>query len=389
MNGPRKKIVVLGMMTKIPVPGVIWQTVHYVVGFQRLGYDVYYVEAHARAPHMFIRHAREGGSFEAATFIAGVMDRFDLGDHWAFHALHADGSCYGMSEGRLKSLYRSADLLINLSGGTLPRPEHTATDRLVYLETDPVAPQIELYDNQQATIDFLAQHCALFSFAENYGNPDCKLPVSPRFTFRPTRQPVVLDLWQGHASKPGYAFTTIGSWRQEGREITFQGEVYQWSKHFEFLKFLHLPRRTAQAFELALNRHEEDKDLLVSNGWVVREALEFSTDMDAYRRYICGSRGEFTAAKDQNIRLRSGWFSDRSATYLAAGRPVIAQDTGFGNILPTGRGLFAFTTIEEIVQAVESINGDYERHCRATSELAHAYFSHDVVLPRLLSDAGL
>jgi hypothetical protein len=117
--------------------------------------------------------------------------------------------------------------------------------------------------------------------------------------------------------------------------------------------------------------------------------MGFSTDLDDYRRYICRSRGEFTVAKDQNIRLKSGWFSERSAQYLAAGRPVITQETGFSNILPTGRGLFGFSTMDEILAAIDSINADYELHCRAAKDLAREYFNYDVVLKQLLSDLGI
>jgi len=385
----RKKIVVLGMMSKMPVPGVVWQTVHYLVGLERLGYETYYVEAHARTPSTFALSEGDYGSAGAAAFIADIMRRFDLGDRWAFQALHADGRCYGLSEHQLKQLYRSAALLINLHGGTEPLPEHSETGRLVYLETDPVQLQIELHANRQETIGFLAPHCCFFTFAENYGNPDCGLPVSERFHFQPTRQPVVLDFWQSH-NGGGDRFTTIGSWRQVGRDVSFRGEVYHWSKHHEFLKFMGLPGRTGQAFELALNRYSDaDKRELESNGWLVQDALAFSTDIDAYQGYIAGSRGEFTVAKDQNVRLRSGWFSDRSATYLAAGRPVITQETGFSNILPTGRGLFGFSIMEEIVEAIEEINADYGRQSRAASEIAREYFSHEVVLGRLLAQAGM
>lgn len=386
----KRKLVLLGMMTKMPVAGVVWQTAHYLVGFQRLGYEVYYVEAHARVPSMFMAREEDDGSGRAAAFIDRVMRRFDLGGRWAFHALHDDGRCYGLSAGQLRDLYASADLLINLHGGTQPLPEHYATGRLIYLETDPVALQIELYENVRESIDFLTPHRAFFTFGENYGRPDCRLPVSDRFTFKPTRQPVVMDFWQPPARRAGDAFTTIGNWEQPWREVVFQGEVYHWSKHFEFLKFLDLPRRTDQAFELALSSFtEEDRQMLESHSWRVREALDFSDDIDRYRAYIAGSRGEFTVAKDQNVRLRSGWFSDRSATYLAAGRPVITQETGFSNILPTGEGLFAFSTMEEILAAVERVNADYARHSRAACELAREYFSHEVVLPRLLAEAGL
>ena len=384
-----QQIVLLGMMTKMPVAGVVWQTVHYLIGFRRLGYDVYYVEAHSRTPSMFVEGEGDDGSVKAAAFIARVMERFDFGDRWAFHALHADGRCYGLSERQLDRLYASAALLVNLHGGTKPRPEHQATGRLVFLETDPVEVQINLYHNRPETIEFLAAHCAHFTFGENYGTPRCKLPVSDRFTFRPTRQPVVLDLWQ-FANGGGPNFTTIGNWRQPWRTIRFQGEVYHWSKHYEFLKILDLPKRTSQKFELALSGCDEhDRCLLERNGWAVRDALALSNDIDTYRDYIGQSRGEFTVAKDQNVRLWTGWFSDRSATYLAAGKPVITQETGFSDILPTGHGLFGFSTIEDILEAVERINADYQRHSQAAYAIAREYFSYDVVLPRLLAEVGV
>jgi GT2 family glycosyltransferase len=387
---PKPQILLLGMMSKMPVAGVVWQTMHYLIGLERLGYQAYYVEAHARTPSMFMQHEHDDGSAKAAAFIDAVMRRFNLGDRWAFHALHESGRCYGMSESQLKRLYGSAALLINLHGGTEPRPEHYRTGRLVYLETDPVALQIELHNNLQQTIDFLEPHCAFFTFGENYGAPDCRLPVSDRFRFRPTRQPVVLDFWHREPPAPGHTFTTIGNWQQPWREVRFQGEIYHWSKHYEFLKFVDLPSCAGQIFELALSSYEDaDRRMLESNGWKVRPALDFSLDLDAYRRYIAGSRGEFTVAKDQNVRLRSGWFSDRSATYLAAGRPVITQDTGFGNILPTGTGLFSFSTMEEIVQAVERVDAEYERHSAGALELAREHFSSDVVLSRLLAELGL
>jgi hypothetical protein len=383
----KPKIILLGMMTRMPVAGVVWQTVHYLIGFQRLGYDVYYVEAHACTPSTFIESDDPDGSDRAADFVAKVMRRFDLGDRWAYQALHADGRCRGMTEARLHALYRSAALIINLHGGTFPLPEHYATGRLVYLETDPVELQMELHHNVQTTIDFLAPHCAFFSFGGNFGRPDCKVPLSDRFHFRPTRQPVLADLWQSAADDGGAAWTTIGNWRQRHRPVRFNGDEYRWSKHFEFLKFVDLPQRTDETFELALSGYDEsDRQNLESKGWRVRPAGNLSNDIDAYRRYLGRSKGEFTVAKDQNIRLRSGWFSDRSATYLAAGRPVITQDTGFGSYLPTGEGLFSFLTMDDVLAAVESINADYQRHCRAAAELAQAYFNYDVVLRQLLDE---
>jgi hypothetical protein len=387
----RKKIVVLGMMTKMPVAGVVWQTMHYLVGLQRLGYDVYYVEDHARTPSMFMQSETDDGSGLAAAFIARHMSRFDLGaDRWCFRARHDDGRYYGLSETALNQVYRDAAMILNLHGGTVPLPEHYATNRLVYLETDPVQVQIELYDGNRETIEFLSPHCAFFTFGENYGRPGCQLPVSDRYNFRPTRQPVVIDFWPVDSSAAAEAFTTIGNWEQHWRTVKFKGQEYTWSKHVEFLKIINLPRRTRQPMELALASHTPQvQQRLERHGWRVREAMDFSMDIDRYRQYISQSRGEFTVAKDQNVRLRSGWFSDRAVTYLAAARPVITQETGFSNILPTGEGLFAFKTMDDVLAAIDTINSDYAKHRKAAERIAREYFAHDVVLKELVDATGL
>jgi hypothetical protein len=387
--GP-KKIVFLGMITRFPVAGAIWGTLQYLIGLRRLGYDVYYVEAHGRNPSMLMDRADDDATDRAVLCLDRLMRRFDLAGRWAFHALHDDGRCYGMSEARLKELYASAALIINYHGGTEPLPEHAATGRLVYLETDPVLKQVLLAEGAKEVEDLLAPHVAFFTWGLNYGRPDCGVPLPERFRFRPTPPVVVPDLWEPVG--PADTFTTIGNWRQLYRDLVFRGETYTWSKHHEFLKFIDLPRRTDQPFELALStRHFEDADrrLLAENGWRVRDAGPLSADLDTYRGYVAGSRGEFTVAKDSNVRLRSGWFSERSAQYLAAGRPVITQDTGFGSALPTGRGLFAFSTAEEILDAVGRVNADSARHGRAAAGIAREFFAYDVVLPRMLAEVGL
>jgi GT2 family glycosyltransferase len=380
----RPRVVVLGMMTKMPVAGVVWQTIHYLAGFERLGYEAWYVEAHARTPSMFMQRETDDGSRRAAAFLDGVMRRFGFAGRWAYHALHDDGQVYGMTAGRLARLYRDAHLLVNLHGGTLPLPEHAATRRLIYVETDPVEVQVQLYDRNRETEEFLEPHAALFSFGENLAGADCRLPRCDGFTFLPTRQPVVLDYWTDLPVRREL-FTTIGSWRQQWRDLIIDGELYHWSKHHEFLRFVDLPTRLDARFELAVIGLDEDERLLLErHGWRLQDPAPLSRDVDRYRAYIAGSRGEFTVAKDQNVRLRTGWFSDRSATYLAAARPVVTQDTGFGHALPTGEGLFPFTTIDDAVAAVEAIEADYERHGRAAAEIAREFFSADRVLGQLL-----
>jgi GT2 family glycosyltransferase len=389
-QGLRPKVVVLGMMTKMPVAGVVWQNLHYLLGFERLGYDAYYLEAHGRTPSMLMAPADEDASGRAAAFIATIMRRFGLSDRWAFRALHADGRCFGMTEGRLARLLSSAELIVNLHGGTEPLPEFSATDRFVYVETDPVQLQLELADGYRASYEFLEAHSAFFTFAESYGSDQCLLPVSDRFRFETTRQPVLADLWQTAKPPAHDRFTTIGNWSQPWRDVSMNGSVYTWSKDQEFKKVLDLPARLGGRLELALSSFEDaDRDLLEANGWRVIPAMSFSTDLVAYRDYVAGSAGEFTVAKDQNVRLRTGWFSDRSATYLASGRPVITQDTGFGEAIPTGEGLFSFSTAEEVVEAVERIDRDPEQHRRAARDLAVEYFAAEAVLGKMLVHMGM
>jgi GT2 family glycosyltransferase len=383
------KVVVLGMMTKMPVAGVVWQTIHYLLGLDLLGFETFYVEAHARTPAMLMRTDADDSSAIAASFISSVMHRFGFDRRWAFQALHADGRCYGLSRQELSRLYRDAALIFNLHGGTEPTDELCETGRLVYIETDPGRLQVELAEKREQTIRFLDRHCAHFSFAENWGNPDCLLPSTDLFRFRATRQPVVMSLWET-ALSAGSSYTTIANWDQQGRDIVFGGETYRWNKRDEFLKVIDLPSRSGDSFELALSGcSTDDEAMLRRHGWTPAAGLEISASIDRYRSYIRGSRGEFTAAKDQNVRLRSGWFSDRSATYLAAGRPVITQYTGFGNVLPTGEGLFEYTSTDDILDALTRIEADYGRHARAAGGIASEFFSHEAVLSPMVESLDI
>ena len=236
----------------------------------------------------------------------------------------------------------------------------------------------------------LAAHDAHFSYGGNFGRPDCRVPLE-RFQWQPTVQPVELNLWESHnvAVANGAAFNTIATWRNKGKDIVFNGEKYYWSKDREFKKFLDLPIHRPVPFELAVGVDSKTRRALAKNGWRIADPIKLSSDMTSYHEYIVKSRGEFTVAKDQNIRLRSGWFSDRSACYLAASRPVIVQDTAFGSYLPVGKGLFAFQTMEDILAAVDEIERDYQGNCRAAREIAVEYFAAEKVLASLMKRAGL
>jgi hypothetical protein len=380
----KPRLIVLGLMGRIPVAGVAWQVLHYLEGFRRLGCDVYYVEDTWAWTHK---------SCDAVGRIARLMNWCGLSDRWAYRIGPEGSRIFGLSGSRVTSLFQEADALISLSSPMKLREEHLQVPVRIYLETDPVAPQIELARGDPFTTDMLRAHTHHFTFAENLGAPDCSVPVE-QFRFCPTRQPVVLDWWTSGANpqctdtgSPSAAsrFTTIASWQHSGRDIEWNGETYFWSKRLEFMKFVELPGLIAQPIELALACDDDQaKALLRSQGWQVVDPTPLSEDILSYRDYILDSRGEFTVAKDQYVRPRSGWFSDRSACYLAAGKPVITQDTGFGNVLPTGRGLFAFQTLDQIRDAFEQINADYMTHSRAARELAAEYFAAEKVLSAIL-----
>ncbi len=377
-------VVVLGILGRTPLAGVAWQVLHYLEGFRRLGCDVYYVEDTGAWPYDPEQNTVTGDCRYSVRYLGRLLDRFGFGERWAYRAEPEGGRFYGLSESRVPDLFRHANALVNLTGATVLREEHLRVPVRIYLETDPVLPQIEVARGERFTIDLLAAHTHHFSYGENFGAADCRVPLEG-FTYLPTRQPIILDWWPAGPPPAGACFTTVANWKQSGKDIEWQGERYAWSKHHEFLKCLDLPRRSGQPFELALACDDAASlARLRDHGWRVVDALPLSREVRTYREYIQGSRGEFTVAKDQNIRLRSGWFSDRSACYLAAGRPVITQDTGFGNVLPTGRGLFAFRTMEDALAALDAVASDYEGHCRAAREIAAEYFAAEKVVGSLL-----
>jgi len=384
-----RTIVVLGMLAKLPVPGVAWQTLHYLLGLRRLGFDVVYVEAHARTPSMLMRTPRDDGAALAAAYIDRVLRPYAI--RWAFHALHDDGRVLGMSAGSLARAYREAELLINLHGGTEPREELAGRGRLIFLETDPVQLQIELHDGVRAAHEFLAPHAAFFTFAENLHGDDCTLPSTEGYDFKPTRQPVSLDLWDT-GTPPGSAFRTVGNWHQAWRSVTYRGETYGWSKDTEWRKFLRLPCRTGQPFELALDIdpvETSDLDALAAHGWKLVDPVDEAGDVESYRRYVQGSMAELLVAKSMYVQSNSGWFSDRSACYLASGRPVVAQDTGIRDHLPNGDGLIVFSDLDEAVEGVQRVMRDSDRHRAAARRLAEEHFASDRVLRELLAAVDL
>jgi hypothetical protein len=241
-------------------------------------------------------------------------------------------------------------------------------------------------------MDAFANHDLIVTYGENFGALDCRVPLNGlEGKYRKTRQPIDLNDWPMSYDANARYFTTIGNYRQTGNDVVYQGEVYRWSKHHEWEKYIDLPQRTSQLFQLALKMdHPADQKRLQSFGWRVVSPVELSLDvLNRYQQYFRESRAEFTVAKDQNVRLRSGWFSERDACYLATGKPVVAQNTGFSNILPTGEGLFAFESMDDVLTAIDEINTNYRKHCEAARAISEEYFAAEKVAARLLIDIGL
>jgi hypothetical protein len=386
------RIVVLGMMGRCPFGGQTWLYLNWLRGLSALGHEVWYVEDDESWPYDPVAQTASDNCRYAVDHVRRSVEAAGLGDRWAFRFRDDVGGdrCWGVSPHRLDALFGDCDALLNVVGSTDLRDVHMAAPLRVYVQTDPVGAELKLATGDEHTRVAFAAHDVIATYGENYGAADCGVPLDG-VVYRPTRQPIDLGLWSYAFDPHADRFTTIGNYRTDGYDVDWNGQTYTWSKHHEWERFIDLPARTDQTFELAMTvTEEDDRRQLERHGWRVVSPAEMSLDaFGSYRDYIRASRAEFTVAKDQNVRLRSGWFSERDACYLASGKPVLAQDTGFGNVLPTGEGLFAVREVGEAVAAVEAVNADYERHSRAARAIAEEFFDAPTVAARLLQDVGL
>jgi hypothetical protein len=378
------------MMGRCPYGGQTWLYLNWLLAFRRLGHEVWYVEDDTVWPYDPVQGTVTDDCSYAVAHVKVAMEHIGLPDRWAFRLADRADACWGMSALSLDELYANCDVLLNIVGATDLRDEQLKAPFRVYIETDPVTAELRLANGDEHTRVAFGNHHRIVTYGENYGADDCGVPLNG-IAFGKTRQPVDLNFWRATYTPNAPFFTTIGNYRQEGSDVEYRGQVFRWSKHHEWNKFIDLPRRTRQAFELALNVDDpNDKEQLERYGWRIVPAFDMSLEaFGAYPDYFRGSRGEFTVAKDQNVRLRSGWFSERDACYLACGKPVVAQDTGFSKAMPTGKGLFGVTSVEEAAAGIEKINRDYAMHCNIARALAQEYFDGIKVARQLLSDLGL
>jgi hypothetical protein len=368
------KILMAGIIGRYPFGGVTWCSVNYLVGLRELGHEVFYIEDTGECIYDPVQNARTEDPIYGTSYIHAALEPFGLGDRWCF--VNFDGSYHGAPSAAVRQYCADADLFINLSGGSwFWRDEYARIPRRVFVDSDPVFTQLALAKGDAWYVEFFKGFTHLFTFGANIGTPASDVPTAG-FTWHKTWQPVVTSLWRTSGGPPpSRRFTTVMTWKIESFADV------DGNKDREFLKILDLPSRTSHRFELAVNGPQE---LLREHGWQTVDAMSVSRSLWDYRDFIQGSMAEFGVAKHAYVSRRSGWFSDRTECYLAAGRPALVQDTGWSAHVPAGEGLLAFTTREEAIEGLARIEQEYDRHARHAGRIAADHFDAGRVLPPLL-----
>ena len=404
------RIIVTGLIAQhYTLAGVSWDYIQYCIGLKQLGYDVYYFEDSGEWPYN-LDGGKNGDDWvekdclKNITYLKNLFDRYGLNDRWAYF-FPLTSEWFGMSDLKRNEVLQTTDILINVSG-TLEKPwNYDSVKKLVYIDSDPGFTQVKLKLNQGDFFKRVKAHHCHFSFGES-------LPsnlIDEHFDWMPTRTPIILSEWdtrQQHSNR----YTTIMNWTSY-KPLLFEGKSFH-QKDIEFIKFIELKRKLKNiCFEVALSKlqhknwqsslpdhfagEEGNKEIIFSSpadllshyGWKVVDPAERCHDMDSYRDYILQSKAEWSVAKGGYAVSRPGWFSCRSACYLAAGRPVIVQDTGFDKVLPVGEGVVSFNTVEEAMEKISDVEANYALHSRRASEIAIEYFDSDKVLRQLVEKA--
>ena len=386
------RVVVTGLLAAYPLGGVSWDYLAFVQGFRRLGADVLYLEDTGQWLYDPTDGTFKDDVRRNVAYLAGILDRHAPGVPWSLRA--PDSTYHGLDEPSVARFCNGADLLLNVSGACWLRDSYRGARRKIYLDTDPGYSHAKLAAVEQGTasgdehysVDLIHAHDLFFTFAENMGADDCRLPAAG-LDWQTTRQPILLADWPVSIRPAASAYTTVMSWKTDVTVPTIDGVVYG-GKDVEFQRFMTLPSHTRASLEVAVAGNAP-RDQLRGEGWAVVDAAARSASMESYRDYLAASRGECSVAKNAYVATRSGWFSCRSACYLALGKPVVVQDTGFSRYYPTGEGLFAFASLDEAAAALATIEVDYVRHCEAARAVAERELAAERVLEDLCRRAGV
>jgi hypothetical protein len=363
------KIVVAGIIARYPFGGVTWCSLMYLLGLRALGHEVLYIEDTGECIYDPELDEITTDPAYGTRYIHAALEPFGLGDRWSF--VNYDESYHGLSREAVRAYCAEADLFVNLSGGSwFWRDEYAAIPRRVFIDSDPVFTQLAIAKGEPWYVEFFQGFDRLFTFGTNIGTPACDVPTGD-LVWHPTRQPIMTEQWRTSEPPAGDRFTTVMTWKTQSFEDV-DGD-----KDREFLRFLELPSRTSSRFEIAVNG---PVGLLREHGWSPVEAMGVSRSLWDYRDFIRDSKAEFGVAKHAYVAHRSGWFSDRTECYLAAGRPALVQDTGWSDHLPSGTGLLSFSTLDEALDGLERLESDYALHASCATEIAREHFDASRVL---------
>jgi hypothetical protein len=393
MTDGRLRIVVTGYAGLLPAGGVTWDYLQYPVGFRELGHDVLYLEDTQQWP-IYQNTAGEVSCASNVAYLAAAMKQFDLQDSWAYRD-EVGGQFFGMPEAAVRRFCQSADLFVNVSCSTPLREEYLRIPVRALIDSDPMFTQVQcatgktLSGGHSSLPAMVEQHTHLFTFGENVGAADCEVPCAG-LRWQPTRQPVVLKYWPALPLPSPGAYTSIFNWTA-AKEFSWAGRTWG-QKNVEFMRILDVPARAPRvSFRIGVGQTGGEPfpaEVARRARWEVAAAETIAPDADAYQDFIRASRAEFSVAKHTYVQANTGWFSCRSACYLASGRPVVTQDTGWSRTVPTGCGLFAFRDAEGAVEAIERIEREPERHAQAARRVAEQEFDSAKVLNHLLAGMG-
>ena len=384
MAGVKLTILLSGMVAGIPQQGgATWAVLQYLLGFKRLGHDVYFVE-----PLEETALQPGGASLDLSTntaYFRQVMAEYGLEQNSAL-LLSGTRQTAGLAYSEVREIGRGADVLVNISGVLFDEALIHSIPLRIYLDLDPAFTQL-WYAVQKIDMRF-GGHSHFVTIGKAIGQPHCAVPTCG-LKWITTLQPVVLSLWPVAERIVYDGLTTIANWRGYG-SIEHEGVFYGQKAH-SLRQFIDLPTLTCEKFMPAIAIHpDESKDLeaLKKNGWHLLDPAQVAHTPASYQHFIQGSKAEFSITKSGYVASRCGWFSDRSTCYLASGRPVIAHETGFSEFVPTGEGLFSFETIEQVLASIDTLSSDYSHHARAARAIAEEYFDSDRVLTQLLKNVG-
>jgi len=376
------RVVVCGYMVRYPLAGMLLAYLQYVLGLVRLGHEVLYFEESGwdRSCYNPVDNTSTDDPDYGLTNLRNILSSFGANPPVAYFSRQSE-RLYGLSWDELRDFFRHADLLLNI-GGVCWTPDFLLCKRRALVDMDPFFTQIG-----RMGVEGFDHYDTYFSYGVNIGRPACSIPTRG-IQWHPIVPPVVCDLWsnQGTPVDPSDGtrpFTTIANWSAYGG-ATYNGEQYG-QKDVEFERMESLPGRVSQKLELALSGAGTDTVSRLRNaGWSIRNSLDVTLKLSDYQSYIADSRGEFSVAKNAYVKTRSGWFSDRTVCYLASGRPVVLQDSGFSDWLPTGKGVLAFRSVEEAAHCIDEVNANYATHAQEAKNIADSIFGHQHVLTALL-----